>query len=227
MCVQVAQNSEGDIPVYRHPLDNAPQSIAFTPLVLELVSRINRDHGLHLNHALIQLYRHGNDNISEHSDKTLDICSGSKIVNVSFGAKRYMTLRTKKTEDVSGLPRERFEIPLPHNSVFLLDLTANALYTHAIRPNKKLPTQQDPEESAYEGARISLTLREIGTFLTQDKRMFGTGATAKTRKAARPLPEHSELDQEWSKLIQAFGLENRSSVRNRHLFYGSGSDALK
>ena len=49
-----------------------------------------------MNHVLIQLYRSGKDCISEHSDKTIDVVPGSSIVNVSFGARRTMTLRKKK-----------------------------------------------------------------------------------------------------------------------------------
>ena len=49
-----------------------------------------------VNHVLIQLYRTGADYISEHSDKTIDVVRGSRIVNVSLGARRTMTLKTKK-----------------------------------------------------------------------------------------------------------------------------------
>ena len=41
-----------------------------------------------VNHVLIQYYRSGNDYISEHSDKTIDVVRGSNIVNVSLGAER-------------------------------------------------------------------------------------------------------------------------------------------
>lgn len=41
-----------------------------------------------VNHVLIQYYRSGNDYISEHSDKTIDVVRDSKIVNVSLGAER-------------------------------------------------------------------------------------------------------------------------------------------
>ena len=55
-----------------------------------------------VNHVLIQLYRTGADYISEHSDKTIDVVRGSRIVNVSFGAWRIMTLRTKKDIIAAG-----------------------------------------------------------------------------------------------------------------------------
>lgn len=52
--------------------------------------------GQAVNHVLIQLYRTGKDAISEHSDKTIDVVRGSNIVNVSLGAQRVMTLKSKK-----------------------------------------------------------------------------------------------------------------------------------
>ena len=51
-----------------------------------------------INHALIQLYREGNDFISEHADKTLDVVAGSSIVNFSLGASRTMVLAQKRSE---------------------------------------------------------------------------------------------------------------------------------
>ena len=56
-----------------------------------------------VNHVLIQLYRTGADYISEHSDKTVDVVRGSRIVNLSLGARRTMTLRTKKDAAAGGV----------------------------------------------------------------------------------------------------------------------------
>ena len=69
----------------------------FSPTVAKIREFAQRAVGHQLNHVLIQLYRDGTDHISEHSDKTLDIVRDSKIVNVSFGAQRTMTLRAKKS----------------------------------------------------------------------------------------------------------------------------------
>ncbi len=79
------------------------------------------------------MYRDGNDAISEHSDKTIDVVKDSKIVNVSLGAQRVMVLRPKKstveaaariagktTPDVgSANYRPSVRIPLPHNSMVI------------------------------------------------------------------------------------------------------------
>lgn len=150
----------------------------------------------HVNHVLIQLYRTGADYISEHSDKTIDIVPGSKIVNVSLGAQRVMTLRTKKdfiaprvqnTADslndtvssrqlpshkfgvdssVIASPRRTQRVPLPHNSVFVLGLVTNAKWTHSIHTDKRPLKTKSSPEQYQNGERISLTFRHIGTFLT-------------------------------------------------------------
>ena len=72
---------------------------------------------------LIQLYRTGADYIPEHSDKTIDVVRGSRIVNLYLGARRTMTLRTKKDVTGSeqggndGVHRTTQRVPLPNNSL--------------------------------------------------------------------------------------------------------------
>lgn len=109
-------------PVYRHPADNSPPLSPFSPTV-QLIRRAVEEALSHpVNHVLIQLYRDGKDAISEHSDKTIDVVKGSKIVNVSLGAQRVMTLRTKRDvvpDDELGVPGSRptIRVPLPNNSM--------------------------------------------------------------------------------------------------------------
>ena len=189
---------------------------------------------------LIQHYRSGADYISEHSDKTIDVVRGSKIVNVSLGAQRFMTLRTKKdaladpTADLDADPgapdrqkqkkRGVQRVPLPHNSIFVMGLATNAKWLHSIRTDKRPPTTKSAAERAYGGERISLTFRTIGTFLTADEaKIFGQGATGKTREEARPVVRGGP---EAEKLIGAFGAENHESEFDWDAHYGEGSDVL-
>lgn len=58
----------------------------FSPIVQQIRHRVEEVLNQRVNHVLVQHYRHGGDYISEHSDKTIDIVPGTKIVNVSFGA---------------------------------------------------------------------------------------------------------------------------------------------
>ena len=88
---------EGSIPVYRHPADESPPPSRFSHVVADIRDVVQKTLGHPINHVLIQRYRNGQDHITEHSDKTLDIVRGSSIANVSFGAQRTMVLRTKRS----------------------------------------------------------------------------------------------------------------------------------
>ncbi|KAI9802531.1 MAG: hypothetical protein M1833_001603 [Piccolia ochrophora] len=87
---------DGSFPIYRHPADESPPLLPFSPIVCAIRDEVQKVIHHPVNHVLIQYYRDGQDYISEHSDKTLDVVRGSSIVNVSLGAQRTMTLRTKR-----------------------------------------------------------------------------------------------------------------------------------
>lgn len=66
---------DGSIPIYRHPADESPRLLSFSPTVQKIRREVERLLKQPFNHALIQLYRDGTDNISEHSDK---VCTPSE-----------------------------------------------------------------------------------------------------------------------------------------------------
>ncbi len=199
-----------------------------------------------MNHVLIQHYRTGADYISEHSDKTVDVVRGSKIVNVSLGGQRFMTLSTKKDAlanpkaDLDAIPddgsptapdtgkskkkRGVQRVPLPHNSIFVMGLETNAKWVHSIRTDKRPLKIKNAAERHQNGERISLTFRTIGTFLTADEGLiYGQGAKGKTRQDARPVVRGGP---EAERLIVAFGAENHQSDFDWDANYGEGSDVL-
>jgi len=188
-----------------------------------------------VNHVLIQYYRTGKDYISEHSDKTIDVVRGSNIVNVSLGAQRVMTLRTKKDQlrtaqigasDGSDPPARRTtqRFALPHNSMFVMGPETNTKWLHGINHDNR-PFKLKSDEEQYEnGERISLTFRHIGTFLTKDQSLiYGQGAKGKTLETARPVINASEAGEA---LIVAFGNENHQSDFDWDKNYGEGFDVL-
>lgn len=69
VAVQGEIEEDGGVPVYRHPADESPPLLEFSPTVEAIRVEVEKVVGQTLNHALIQLYRGGDDNISEHSDK--------------------------------------------------------------------------------------------------------------------------------------------------------------
>ncbi|RMZ17454.1 hypothetical protein D0862_00849 [Hortaea werneckii] len=237
VCCQGDIAEDGSRPVYRHPSDHTMPLHPWTPAVDSVRRAAERAVGHPLNHALIQLYRGRVDYISEHSDKTLDIEKGSKIVNVSFGAQRTMRLRSKRGHKASQpVPpsnsskttqpsRTTYRVPMPHNSMITMSLETNAEFLHGINPDKRPPVEFTDAEKAYDGHRISLTFRQISTFLSKDEKLiWGQGATGKVKDDAQPVingnPEESE------KLVRAFGAENQASSIDWHAVYDEGSDVL-
>ncbi|KAF2435653.1 Isochorismatase hydrolase [Tothia fuscella] len=236
VAVQGAVGTDGSVPIYRHPSDQAPKLLTFSKHVDIVRRETEKVVGHPLNHVLIQLYRDGKDFISEHSDKTLDIVRGSSIVNASFGAQRTMRLRTKKSgnsvEVRTGTlvdpetQRMTQRIPMPHNSCFVLGLKTNQIWLHGINADKRLPADRAEDEKAYNGMRISLTFRNIGTFLSKDEtKIWGQGATDKSQSEAADVINGDEKETE--KIIRAFGTENHESdAFDWDKVYGEGFDLL-
>ncbi|KAI0324051.1 hypothetical protein GY45DRAFT_1314437 [Cubamyces sp. BRFM 1775] len=227
---------DGSYPIYRHPADESPPLLPFSPTVERIRQHVENVLREPVNHVLIQHYRSGADYISEHSDKTVDVVRGSRIVNVSLGAQRVMTLRTKKdalanpngnTSDARFRREEKRtvqRIPLPHNSIFVMGLETNAKWMHSIRTDKRPASEKTDAELYMHGERISLTFRAIGTFITSDENLiFGQGAKGKTREEARPVVRGGE---EAEKLLAAFGAENHQSEFDWEANYGAGFDVL-
>ena len=246
VAVQGQLTEDGSMPVYRHPADESPPLLPFSPTVLKIKGQVERVLGHPVNHVLIQYYRDGQDYISEHSDKTLDIARHSSIANVSLGAQRAMTLRTKKSandqkfpvpesdnntrpdakEPLATLPpRHTQRIPMPHNSMFILGPKTNMRWLHGIRQDRRLSTEKSAAEVSHNGERISLTFRQIGTFLhPRSNLIWGQGARSKSKDVAGQVIGGGTPEAE--KMVAAFGRENQESEFDWDTVYGDGFDAL-
>ena len=162
--------------------------------------------------------------------QTLDIVRGSSIVNVSLGAQRVMTLRTKKPKDEraaekSKVSRQTQRVTMPHNSVFVLGPKTNMQWLHGVRADKRPAEQLAAEEKAFGGARISITFRQIGTFMNEvEETIWGQGASGKTRATAHRIRkgENAEIEA----MIIAFGKENHESDFDWDAEYGQGFDVV-
>ncbi|KJZ72482.1 hypothetical protein HIM_08151 [Hirsutella minnesotensis 3608] len=235
VAVQGAVMADGSMPVYRHPSDESPPLLPFSPTVDAVRSEVEKRLCHPVNHVLIQCYRDGNDYISEHSDKTLDIVQGSYIANVSLGAQRTMVLRTKRaardpsrtaTDEPHSDGKRRLERAiLPHNSLCKMGLATNMKWLHSIRQDRRADRDKAATELAFGGTRISLTFRRIGTFLSHDESMiWGQGATGKTRENAHLVINGQ--GPEAIAMLRAFGNENHSSNFDWCAHYGDGFDVL-
>ncbi|KAF3760986.1 hypothetical protein M406DRAFT_93844 [Cryphonectria parasitica EP155] len=237
VAVQGQVDEDGTEPVYRHPSDESPPLAPFTPAVEQIRLHVARTLGHPINHVLIQCYRNGNDYISEHSDKTLDIVRGSYIANVSLGAERIMIFRQKRGERKDPTPpysqRQTIRCPMPHNSLIKMGLMTNEKWLHGIRADKRPQTEKSQSELAWNGIRISLTFRFIGTFLTRlspggaalkEPLIWGQGATSKVPETARPVV-NGQTPQAIP-MLKAFGKENHSPSFDWEANYGRGYDVL-
>lgn len=242
VCCQGTIDPDGAMPVYRHPSDETLALLPWSRTVDEIRLAAEAVAGHELNHALIQLYRAGTDFISEHSDKTLDITPGSFIVNASFGAERVMRLRTKRTPGTSSTqpppstpstqpsqqdPQARTtqRIRLPHNSALLMSLETNAQYLHSINADKRPASELTPAEKAYNGQRISLTFRHIGTYLdARSEHIWGQGAIGKEREDAQKVVNGGLVEVD--NLLNGFGAENAAAEIKWAEWYGEGSNVL-
>lgn len=208
ICVQYKPNDMGLEPIYRHPTDCLPVQEPFDPVVQTIATKLSKLLGYpgEFNHVLIQLYRSGEDNISAHSDKTLDLIPGSPIVNYTLGASRDFRIICKEDKN-------SYEIfSLSNDSVFVLGQKTNRMFWHEIRPDRRPGTIKEQDELDYEGQRISFTFRCIGTFKDGVGGLVGQGA---------PKSSSTKLDDS-RELIQAFGLENKSTDFNWDATYGQG-----
>lgn len=228
VAIQGDISSDGGTPVYRFPADVMPRLMPISPTVKLIQEQVTKRMGHTVNHVLIQYYRNGTDYISEHSDKTLDIVPNTSIGNFSLGAQRNMIFRTKKSRklvDQISESRQIIRTPLPHNSLCIMGLDTNKFWLHGIRQDKRFKNIDSSIDLGLQAARISLTFRKIGTFISEDHLcIWGQGATAKSKEYACPIANNSTLQVE--KIIQAFRMENSESDFDWNAHYGCGFDLL-
>mmetsp|Transcript_72527 Transcript_72527/g.125856 ORF Transcript_72527/g.125856 Transcript_72527/m.125856 type:complete len:331 (+) Transcript_72527:76-1068(+) len=140
--------SGAGLPIYRYPTNNqqACEAEPWSQTVLRLCHAASKVVGHPLNHCVGNLYRNQKDSIGPHKDKMLDILEGSHIVSLSFGAERPIVL-----ESDTGVQQV---VPLRHGSLFVIGPDTNKTWKHAI-----------PRSAERCGPRISLTIRQMGSFL--------------------------------------------------------------
>jgi alkylated DNA repair dioxygenase AlkB len=193
------------IPTYRHPNDCEPKNEEMCDIVLSIKKKIEEvilekyNLKYEFNHVLIQYYRNGKDNISEHSDKTLDIDNDTPIVNVSYGVTRTMVIKNKKT-------KEKQKILLIDNSALIFGLKTNTEWLHEI------------PKTVQNGERISLTFRKINTFLTNNGIVYGQGSPFKTINDIKI----DQISNDRDEMIIAFSIENNRYKFDKEKYYGCG-----
>lgn len=140
-----------------------------------------------------------------------------------------MTLRSKKSKHAQGTDspsaRQSQRIKMPHNSIFVLGPRTNREWLHGVRADKRPGQEKTDEEKAFDGERISITFRRIGTFIDEKKRtIWGSGAREKTKMKAGKINAKDSAQME--AMINAFGKENHDVNFDWDAEYGPGFDVV-
>lgn len=141
-----------------------------------------------------------------------------------------MTLRIKKPNrrhgsDSPAAPRQMQRIPMPHNSMFVLGPETNLQWLHGVRADKRPSHMKVEEETSYDGERISITFRQIGTFMDPfHKTIWGSGARQKSKSMAGKISPADDAEME--AMIIGFGKENHQCDFDWDKEYGRGFDVI-
>ena len=116
----------------------------WTPSLLEVKQCIEAVAEVQFNSVLLNLYRHGSDGISWHTDAEAELGENSVIGSVSFGGTRRFMFRHRQDQDL------KTEVELTHGSFLLMAGETQHFWQHQI-----------PKTSRKVEPRINLTFRVI------------------------------------------------------------------
>jgi alkylated DNA repair dioxygenase AlkB len=115
------------------------------PTLLLIKERVEKVLELNFNSVLVNLYRHGKDYVSWHSDDEPELGNNPTIASVSFGATRRFQLRHRSNKDL-----ETVEISLTHGSLLIMRGSTQHFWKHQVPKTSKVLTE-----------RMNLTFRTI------------------------------------------------------------------
>ncbi len=116
---------------------------AFTPLLLKIKEKIEKETGYSFNSVLVNYYRDGKDSNGWHADNEKELGKNPIIASLSFGSSRRFDLKhTTKAEKLS--------IQLNAGSLLVMSGETQHFWKHQIAKSKKITT-----------GRLNLTFRTI------------------------------------------------------------------
>ncbi|MDA0767429.1 MAG: alpha-ketoglutarate-dependent dioxygenase AlkB [Verrucomicrobia bacterium] len=120
-------------------------SRVWSPSLQSLKATVQQHTGARFNACLLNLYRHGNEGMSWHSDDEPSLQPNAPIASLSFGAERRFRFRHKKT-------RETVSLVLGHGSLLEMRDETQSHWQHCLPKTTKVTTP-----------RINLTFRRMLT----------------------------------------------------------------
>ncbi|HYX17133.1 MAG TPA: alpha-ketoglutarate-dependent dioxygenase AlkB, partial [Nostoc sp.] len=120
------------------------QPFLWTPVLINIKSKIESFSKIKFNSVLLNLYRDGKDSVAWHSDDEPELGENPIIASVSFGANRRFMFRHKIQKELN------YEIQLTHGSLLMMKGTTQHFWQHQI-----------PKTNKVTQSRINLTFRQI------------------------------------------------------------------
>lgn len=124
------------------PADNTPDTNPWTPELISLKERIEKEFGYQFNGVLLNLYRDHNDSVAWHRDKESKYGKRPIIASVSLGQKRNFDFRKIDHH------QSKYSLPLPHGSLLIMKGDLQEHWEHRIGKSS-IPMKE----------RINLTFR--------------------------------------------------------------------
>ena len=129
---------------YNESEGNKQQANPWTPELLSLKERIEKEFGYHFNGVLLNLYRDHNDSVAWHRDKESRYGKRPVIASISLGQTRNFDFRKKDHH------QSKYSLPLPHGSLLIMKGDLQEHWEHRIAKST-IPMKE----------RINLTFRLI------------------------------------------------------------------
>ncbi len=117
------------------------RALPWTPELAELKALVERASGESYNSCLLNLYHHGGEGMSWHSDDEKSLARHAPIASLSLGAERIFKLRHK-------LAKDTVSILLEHGSLLVMKGATQSHWAHSI-----------PKCAKITAPRINLTFR--------------------------------------------------------------------
>lgn len=119
------------------------QALVWTPALAELKGRIQGLTGTVFNSCLLNLYHHGDEGMSWHSDDEKSLVTNSSIASLSLGAEREFRFKHKRLD-------QKISVLLENGSLLVMKGSTQTHWLHSIPKSKKVTTP-----------RINLTFRSM------------------------------------------------------------------
>ncbi|MGH1518797.1 alpha-ketoglutarate-dependent dioxygenase AlkB family protein [Chryseobacterium sp. JK1] len=137
----------GDAKTYDLEKNKKPTN-AWTPELLALKERIEREFGCRFNGVLLNLYRNNNDSVAWHRDKESRYGKRPVIASISLGQTRNFDFRKKDYHS------SKYSLPLPHGSLLIMKGDLQEHWEHRIAKSA-IPMRE----------RINLTFRLLNDYV--------------------------------------------------------------